>query len=58
MEQSRGEVRWRTRTDNPLAEHERNMGERLARIRRELGLSQRRVAELSGLPPAPPPAAW
>ena len=49
MEQSRGEVRWRTMTDNPLAEHERNMGERLARIRRELGLSQRRVAELSGL---------
>lgn len=48
MEQSRGEVRWRTMTDNPGGAREKH-GERLARIRRELGLSQRRVAELSGL---------
>ncbi|MGY3901296.1 HTH-type transcriptional regulator PuuR [Aeromonas lusitana] len=63
MQQPRGEVQWQTMTDNPLAEQEaepepnkrtdegseRSMGERLAATRRRLGLSQRRVAELSGL---------
>ncbi|MEG0007531.1 MAG: HTH-type transcriptional regulator PuuR [Aeromonas sp.] len=63
MQQPRGEVQWQTMTDNPGAEQEvepgpnkrtdegseRSMGERLAATRRRLGLSQRRVAELSGL---------
>ncbi|MFQ2094299.1 HTH-type transcriptional regulator PuuR [Aeromonas taiwanensis] len=51
MQQPHGEVQWRTMTDNPLADKEmdKSMGERLAQIRRGLGLSQRRAAELSGL---------
>lgn len=51
MQHPRGEVQWRTMTDNPLADKEmdKSMGERLARIRRRLGFSQRRAAELSGL---------
>ncbi|EKB27850.1 HTH-type transcriptional regulator PuuR [Aeromonas dhakensis] len=46
MQQPQGETRWQSMTDNPLAQ---SMGERLAATRRRLGLSQRRVAELSGL---------
>ncbi|WP_421187650.1 HTH-type transcriptional regulator PuuR [Aeromonas sanarellii] len=51
MQHPRGEVQWRTMTDNPLADKEmdKSMGERLAQIRRRLGFSQRRAAELSGL---------
>ncbi|PHS85910.1 transcriptional regulator [Aeromonas dhakensis] len=46
MQQPQGETRWQSMTDNPLAQ---SMGERLAATRRRLGLSQRRVADLSGL---------
>lgn len=51
MQQPQGETRWRSMTDNPLAQstQAQSMGERLAATRRRLGLSQRRVAELSGL---------
>lgn len=47
MQQPQGEVQWQAMTDNPLID--KSMGERLAATRRRLGLSQRRVAELSGL---------
>ncbi|UNU87033.1 HTH-type transcriptional regulator PuuR [Aeromonas dhakensis] len=51
MQQPQGETRWQSMTDNPLAQNTQaqSMGERLAVTRRRLGLSQRRVAELSGL---------
>ena len=51
MQQPQGETRWQSMTDNPLAQstQAQSMGERLAATRRRLGLSQRRVAELSGL---------
>lgn len=51
MQQPQGETRWQSMTDNPLAQNTQaqSMGERLAATRRRLGLSQRRVAELSGL---------
>ncbi|OBR45879.1 HTH-type transcriptional regulator PuuR [Aeromonas dhakensis] len=51
MQQPQGEMRWQSMTDNPLAQstQAQSMGERLAATRRRLGLSQRRVAELSGL---------
>lgn len=51
MQQPQGETRWQSMTDNPLAQstQAQSMGERLATTRRRLGLSQRRVAELSGL---------
>ncbi|MFM5390041.1 HTH-type transcriptional regulator PuuR [Aeromonas dhakensis] len=51
MQQPQGEMRWQSMTDNPLAQNiqAQSMGERLAATRRRLGLSQRRVAELSGL---------
>ncbi|WP_421164321.1 HTH-type transcriptional regulator PuuR [Aeromonas dhakensis] len=51
MQQPQGEMRWQSMTDNPLAQNTQaqSMGERLAATRRRLGLSQRRVAELSGL---------
>lgn len=51
MQQPQGETRWQSMTDNPLAQNiqAQSMGERLAATRRRLGLSQRRVAELSGL---------
>ncbi|HDX8372862.1 TPA: HTH-type transcriptional regulator PuuR [Aeromonas dhakensis] len=51
MQQPQGETRWQSMTDNPLAQNNQaqSMGERLAATRRRLGLSQRRVAELSGL---------
>ncbi|WP_324039477.1 HTH-type transcriptional regulator PuuR [Aeromonas dhakensis] len=51
MQQPQGETRWQSMTDNPLAQSTQvqSMGERLAATRRRLGLSQRRVAELSGL---------
>lgn len=51
MQQTQGETRWQSMTDNPLAQstQAQSMGERLAATRRRLGLSQRRVAELSGL---------
>jgi len=51
MQQPQGETRWQSMTDNPLAQstQAQSMGDRLAATRRRLGLSQRRVAELSGL---------
>lgn len=51
MQQPQGETRWQSMTDNPLVQstQAQSMGERLAATRRRLGLSQRRVAELSGL---------
>lgn len=51
MQQPQGEAQWQAMTDNPLADKgiDKSMGERLAMTRRRLGLSQRRVAELSGL---------
>ncbi|MBL0659244.1 HTH-type transcriptional regulator PuuR [Aeromonas dhakensis] len=51
MQQPQGETRWQSMTDNPLAQstQAQSMGERLCATRRRLGLSQRRVAELSGL---------
>ena len=51
MQQPQGEVQWQTMTDNPLSDKgmDKTMGERLALLRRSLGLSQRRAAELSGL---------
>ena len=51
MQQPQGEVQWQTMTDNPLSDKgmDKTMGERLALLRRRLGLSQRRAAELSGL---------
>ncbi|MFQ2237153.1 HTH-type transcriptional regulator PuuR [Aeromonas dhakensis] len=51
MQQPQGETRWQSMTDNPLAQstQAQSMGERLSATRRRLGLSQRRVAELSGL---------
>ncbi|HDZ8878799.1 TPA: HTH-type transcriptional regulator PuuR [Aeromonas dhakensis] len=51
MQQPQGEMCWQSMTDNPLAQNTQaqSMGERLAATRRRLGLSQRRVAELSGL---------
>ncbi|WAF78246.1 HTH-type transcriptional regulator PuuR [Aeromonas dhakensis] len=51
MQQPQGETRWQSMTDSPLAQstQAQSMGERLAATRRRLGLSQRRVAELSGL---------
>lgn len=51
MQQPQGETCWQSMTDNPLAQstQAQSMGERLAATRRRLGLSQRRVAELSGL---------
>ncbi|MGY3943183.1 HTH-type transcriptional regulator PuuR [Aeromonas tecta] len=51
MLQPQGEAQWQAMTDNPLADKgiDKSMGERLAITRRRLGLSQRRVAELSGL---------
>ncbi|MBV7435838.1 HTH-type transcriptional regulator PuuR [compost metagenome] len=51
MQQPQGEAQWQAMTDNPLTGKgmDKSMGERLAATRRRLGLSQRRVAELSGL---------
>ncbi len=51
MQQPQGETRWQSMTDNPMTDKgvAQSMGERLAATRRRLGLSQRRVAELSGL---------
>ena len=51
MQQPQGEVQWQTMTDNTLSDKgmDKTMGERLALLRRRLGLSQRRAAELSGL---------
>lgn len=51
MQQPQGEAQWQAKTDNPLTGKgmDKSMGERLAATRRRLGLSQRRVAELSGL---------
>ncbi|MGY3930246.1 DNA-binding transcriptional repressor PuuR [Aeromonas encheleia] len=51
MQQPQGEAQWQAMTDNPLTGKgmDKSMGERLATTRRRLGLSQRRVAELSGL---------
>jgi HTH-type transcriptional regulator, repressor for puuD len=51
MQQPQAEAQWQAMTDNPLADKgiDKSMGERLAITRRRLGLSQRRVAELSGL---------
>lgn len=47
MQQPQAEAKRQTMTANPLMD--KSMGERLAATRRRLGLSQRRVAELSGL---------
>ena len=51
MQQPQGEAQWQAMTDNPLTGKgmDKSMGERLAATRSRLGLSQRRVAELSGL---------
>ena len=40
MQQPQGEVQWQTMTDNPLSDKgmDKTMGERLALLRRRLGL--------------------